>query len=74
MVLKYRKDLDRYIQTEMDFLDISSLVATYIYDFKIEHKFKQQNKWEFGSANMQQLKYGKGNPNSYKSQENQSNP
>jgi hypothetical protein len=48
----------------MDFLDISSLGFVYRYAIKIEHKFKKQNKWEFGSANPQQPKYGKGNPNS----------
>jgi hypothetical protein len=44
LVLKYRGDLHRYIQTEMDFLDISSLGATYRYVVKIEQKFKHQNK------------------------------
>jgi hypothetical protein len=48
----------------MEFLDISSLGAAYRYVVKIEQKFKQQNKREFGSANMQQPKYGKGGPNS----------
>jgi hypothetical protein len=65
-----------YIQTEMDFLEISSLGVTYRYVVKIEKKFKQQNKREFGSKNMQQPKYGKGKPNSQSSQpqENHSNP
>jgi hypothetical protein len=63
LALKYRGDLRRYIQTEMDFLIISSFGATYRYAFKIEHKFKHQNKWEFGSRNMQQPKQGKENPN-----------
>jgi hypothetical protein len=60
----------------MEFLDISSLGAAYRYVVKIEQKFKQQNKWEFGSANMQQPKYGKGNPNSQniQPQDNQSKP
>jgi hypothetical protein len=48
LVLKYRGALHRYIQTEMDFLDISSLGATYRYAIKIEQKFKHQNKREFG--------------------------
>jgi hypothetical protein len=39
----------------MDFLDISSLGATYRYAVKIEPKFKHQSKWE---------KHGKGNSNS----------
>jgi hypothetical protein len=40
MVLKYCRALHRYIHTEMDFLYISSLGATYQYDVKIEKKFK----------------------------------
>jgi hypothetical protein len=46
----------------MDFLDISSLGAAYRYAVKIENKLKHKNKHEFGSANMQQLKYDKGDP------------
>jgi hypothetical protein len=56
----------------MDFLDISSLGLAYRYVVKIEHKFKQKNKWEFRSANPQQPEYGKGIPKSYKIQDNQS--
>jgi hypothetical protein len=63
LVLKYRGVLHRHIQTEMDFLDISSLGAAYRYAVKIEQKFKHQNKREFGSANPQQPKYDKDNPN-----------
>jgi hypothetical protein len=55
----------------MDFLDISSLGATYRYVVKIEKKFKHQNKWEFRSANLQQPKYDKDGPNK-QSPENQS--
>jgi hypothetical protein len=55
-----------YIQTEMDFLDISSSGATYRCVVKIELKFKQQNKREFGSANPQQHKHDKDGPNSQK--------
>jgi hypothetical protein len=73
LVLKYRGALHRYIQTEMDFLDISSLGAAYRYVVKIEQKFKHQNKWEFGSANPQQSKNEKDNPNK-QSPENQSKP
>jgi hypothetical protein len=51
LVLKYRGALHRYIQTEMDFLNISSLGVAYRYVVKIEQKFRHQNKWEFGSAN-----------------------
>jgi hypothetical protein len=36
LVLKYRGALHRYIQTEMEFLDISSLGAAYRYAVKIE--------------------------------------
>jgi hypothetical protein len=57
----------------MDFLDISSLGAAYRYAVKIEQKFKHQNKREFGSANPQQPKYDKDNPNK-QSPENQSKP
>jgi hypothetical protein len=71
LVLKYRGALHRYIQTEMDFLDISSLGAAYRYAVKIEQKFKHQNKREFGSANPQQPKYDKDSPNK-QSPENQS--
>jgi hypothetical protein len=63
LVLKYRLALHRYIQTEMDFLDISSLGAAYQYVVKIEQKFKNQNKWEFGSANPQKPKYEKDDLN-----------
>jgi hypothetical protein len=63
LVLKYRGALHRYIQTKMDFLNISSLGAAYRYAVKIEQKFRHQNKWEFGSANMQQPKHGKDDPN-----------
>jgi hypothetical protein len=51
LVLKYRGALHRYIQTEMDFLDISSLDVAYRYAVKIKKKFKHQNKREFRSAN-----------------------
>jgi hypothetical protein len=51
LVLKYRGALHRYIQTEMDFLNISSLGASYRYAVKIKKKFRHQNKWKFGFAN-----------------------
>ena len=50
LVLKYRSFLHRYIQEEMEFLNISSLGTAYRYVAKIEQKFKQK-KWDFGSAN-----------------------
>jgi hypothetical protein len=40
LVLKYRSVLHRYIQTEMDLLDISQLGDAYRYGVKIEKKFK----------------------------------
>jgi hypothetical protein len=60
----------------MEFLDILSPRASYQYAVKIEQKFKQQNKREFGSTNLQQQKYGKGGPNSHKKkpQYNKSKP
>ena len=62
LVLKYHDYLHRYIQTEMNFVDIASLGATYRYVVKIEQKFKQKRR-EFGSANSSQLKQGKNGPN-----------
>jgi hypothetical protein len=62
LVLKYCGALNRYIQTEMDFLDISSLSVAYRYVVKIEQKVKHQNKRDFGSVNTQQQKYDKNNP------------
>jgi hypothetical protein len=50
LVLKYHGALHRYIQTEMEFLDISSLGAAYRYAVKIEQKLKQKTRtiwaWE----------------------------
>ena len=57
-MLKYHNFLHRYIQEEIEFLNISSLGATYQYAAKIEQKFKQK-KQDFGSANQKQ---GKGAP------------
>jgi hypothetical protein len=73
LVLKYRGALHKYIQIEMDFLDISSLGVAYRYVVKIEQKFKHQNKQEFGSTNPQQPMYDKDNPNK-QYPENQSKP
>jgi hypothetical protein len=42
LVLKYHGALHRYIQTEMEFLDISSLGTAYRYAIKIEQKLKQK--------------------------------
>jgi hypothetical protein len=59
LVLKYCRAQHRYIQTKMDFPDISSLGVAYRYAVKIEKKSKHQNKQEFRSTNMQQPKYAK---------------
>ena len=45
----------------MDFLDITSLGASYRYAIKIEQKFKQRNKKSFGYANASQQKMDKDN-------------
>jgi len=58
LVLKYRGCLHKYIQDEMEFLEISSLNTAYRYAVKIEQKFKQKKR-DFGSANPKQ---GKGTP------------
>ena len=50
LVLMYLSFLHRYIQEEMEFLDISSLGMAYRYAAKIEQKFKQKKR-DFGSAN-----------------------
>jgi hypothetical protein len=63
LILKYRGALLRYIQTEMDFLDISSLGIAYRYVVKINQKFRHQNKREFEYTNSQQLKNDKDDPN-----------
>jgi hypothetical protein len=43
----------------MDFLDIFSLGVSYLYAVKIEKKFKQWSKREFGFENMPQHNHGK---------------
>jgi hypothetical protein len=50
LVLKYLSCMHRYIQEEMEFLDISSLGVAYRYAAKIEQKFKQKKR-DFRSAN-----------------------
>jgi hypothetical protein len=62
MVLKNRGALHRYIQTEMEFLDISSLHKAYQYVVKIEQKLKQKT-LQFGPGNPSQQKPGRGRPN-----------
>jgi hypothetical protein len=61
-VFKYRDALHRYIQAEMEFLDISSLGTTYRYVVKIEQKLEQKTR-QFGPGNPSQQKPGKGSPN-----------
>jgi hypothetical protein len=62
LVLKHCGALHRYIQTEMEFLDISSLGAAYRYAVKIEQKLKQKTR-QFGPGNPAQKKPKKGGPN-----------
>lgn len=50
LVLKYHSYLHKYIEDEMEFLDISSLGTSHWYAIKIEQKFKQK-KWDFWSMN-----------------------
>ncbi len=40
LVLKYRGYLDKYIQEEIEFLNISSLSKAYRYAIKVVQKFK----------------------------------
>ena len=63
LVLKYRGARHMYIQTEMDFLNISSLGVAYRYVVKIEQTFSHHNKWDFRFANPQQPKNNKDVPN-----------
>ena len=58
MVLRHCNCLQKYIQEEMEFLDISSLGTAYRYAAKIEQKFKQKKR-DFGFVNQKQ---GKGAP------------
>jgi hypothetical protein len=51
LLLKYHGSIHRYIKTEMEFLDISSLGVAYRYVVKIEEKLKQKTQ-----------KFGPGNP------------
>jgi hypothetical protein len=63
LVLNYRGALHKYIETEMDFMDVSSLGDVYRYVVKIEQKFENQNKRKFYFSNTQQPNYGKDNLN-----------
>eukprot|EP00253_Pinus_taeda_P017352 PITA_17352 len=58
LILKYHDCLHKYIQEEIEFLNISSLGTAYRYAVKVEQKFKQKKR-DFGSANPKQ---GKGAP------------
>jgi hypothetical protein len=62
MVLKYQGALHIYIQTEMEFLDMSSLGIAYRYAVKIEKNLKQKMQ-QFGPGNPSQQNPGKGNLN-----------
>jgi hypothetical protein len=57
--------LHRYIQTKMEFLDISTLGMTYRYVVKIEHNIKQKRQ-QFGLGNPSHQNPGKGSPNPQK--------
>jgi hypothetical protein len=61
MVLKYHGGLHRYIQAEMEFLDISSLGTAYRYVIKIEQKLKQKTQ-KFGPGNPSQQKKERAAP------------
>lgn len=50
-ILKYRSGLHRYIQTEMDFLNIETLATAYKYATKIEEKSKQRWKRDYFANN-----------------------
>jgi hypothetical protein len=65
MVLKYHGTLLRYVHTEMEFLDVSSLGVTYRYVVKIEKKLKQKMR-QFGLGNSSQKNPGKGGTNPQK--------
>jgi hypothetical protein len=65
LVLKYYGASYRYIQTEMEFLDISSLGVAYRYAIKIEQKIKKNTR-QFGPRNPAQQNPGKGSPNPQK--------
>ena len=62
LVLKYHASLHRYIQMEIEFLDISSLGPAYRYAIKIEQKLKQKTQ-KFGPSNPSQQNPRKGGPN-----------
>eukprot|EP00253_Pinus_taeda_P002556 PITA_02556 len=67
LILKYHGFLHKYIQEEIEYLNISSLGTTYQYAIKVEKKFKQKKR-DFGSAN---LKQWKGAPKSQKKGQSQ---
>jgi hypothetical protein len=81
LVHKYCSCLHRYIQTEIEFMDIASLGTTYRYAVKIEQKFKKK-RGDFESTNPSQPKQGKVGPNPHSKglsqdgfpQDNHSNP
>jgi hypothetical protein len=62
LVLKYHGGLHRYIKSEMEFMDISSLGTAYRYVIKIEKKLKQKTQ-KFGPGNPSQQNLGKRIPN-----------
>jgi hypothetical protein len=62
LVIKYRGALHRYIQTEMEFLYISSLGVAYRYAVKIEQKLKQKMR-QFRPGNPSHQNLGNSSPN-----------
>jgi hypothetical protein len=62
MVLNYRGAMNRYIQTKMEFLYISSLGMSYRYVIKIKQTLEQKMQ-KFGPGNLAQKKIGKSDPN-----------
>jgi hypothetical protein len=50
-VLKYKSGLHRYIQTEMDFLNIATLSSAFKYAAKIEEKFKNKGNRDYFANN-----------------------
>jgi hypothetical protein len=54
--------MHKYIQDEMDFLDITSFGMAYRYVVKIEQKLKQKMR-QFGPGNRSQKNQGNGGPN-----------
>lgn len=57
-ILKYQSGIHRYIQTEMEFLNIETLATTYKYARKIEEKSKQKGKRDYFANNKPRVEGG----------------